>query len=51
VHGRLGVRFGSAEPAIEIGYRAVVGDEKVVGPSLWAFAGPSASLSLGWSVQ
>lgn len=50
VHGRLGVRFGSAEPAIEIGYRAVVGDEKVVGPSLWAFAGPSASLSLGWSV-
>ncbi len=51
VHGRLGVRFGSAEPAIEIGYRAVVGDDKVVGPSLWAFAGPSASLSLGWSVQ
>ena len=51
VPGRLGVRFGSAEPAIEIGYRAVVGDEKVVGPSLWAFAGPSASLSLGWSVQ
>jgi hypothetical protein len=51
VHGRVGVRFGSAEPAIEIGYRAVVGEEKVVGPSLWAFAGPSASLSLGWSVQ
>ena len=51
VHGRVGVRFGSAEPAIEIGYRAVVGDEKVVGPSLWAFAGPSASLSLAWSVQ
>jgi len=51
VHGRLGVRIGAAEPAIEIGYRAVVGDEKVVGPSLWAFAGPSASLSLGWSVQ
>lgn len=50
VHGRLGVRVGSAEPAIEVGYRAVVGDEKVVGPSLWAFAGPSASLSLGWSV-
>lgn len=51
VHGRLGVRIGAAEPAIEIGYRAVVGDEKVVGPSLWAFAGPSASLSLGWSAQ
>lgn len=50
VHGRLGVRVGSAEPAIEVGYRAVVGDEKVVGPSLWAFAGPSASLSLGWNV-
>ena len=51
VHGRLGVRVGSAEPAIEVGYRAVVGDEKVVGPSLWAFAGPSASLSLGWRLQ
>lgn len=49
VHGRLGVRVGSAEPALEVGYRAVVGDEKVVGPSLWAFAGPSASLSIGWS--
>lgn len=51
VHGRVGVRVGSAEPAIEVGYRAVVGDEKVVGPSLWAFAGPSASLSLGWRLQ
>ena len=51
VHGRIGVRVGSAEPAIEVGYRAVVGDEKVVGPSLWALAGPSASLSLGWRLQ
>lgn len=51
VHGRVGVRVGSAEPAIEVGYRAVVGDERVVGPSAWAFAGPTASLSLGWSVE
>ena len=51
VHGRVGVRVGSAEPALEFGYRAVVGDDKVVGPSLWAFAGPTASLSLGWRVE
>lgn len=51
VHGRLGFRIGQAEPALEIGYRAVVGDDRVVGPSTWAFAGPSASLSLGWRVE
>ena len=51
VHGRMGMRFGNAEPAVEVGYRAVVGDDRVVGPSEWAFAGPSASVSLGWRVE